>query len=112
MSGGKVKDLLEGLRTVGNCSALTVLEGALRETEHAPPAPQSTTKLLGKLKNNSHYTLCDFNRIILDKKSPALNPPYRSLFVLLGVSERVCDLKLDGWEDSGVCDSGVELSTA
>uniref|UniRef100_A0A8C7SDE8 RHD domain-containing protein n=1 Tax=Oncorhynchus mykiss TaxID=8022 RepID=A0A8C7SDE8_ONCMY len=72
VSGGKVKDLLEGLRTVGNCSALTVLEGALRETEHAPPAPQSTTKLL----------------------------------------ERVCDLKLDGWEDSGVCDSGVELSTA
>ncbi|XP_029515492.2 nuclear factor NF-kappa-B p105 subunit-like [Oncorhynchus nerka] len=72
VSGGKVKDLLEGLRTVGNCSALTVLEGALRETEQAPPAPQSTTKLL----------------------------------------ERVCDLKLDGWEDSGVCDSGVELSTA
>uniref|UniRef100_A0AAZ3R9F8 RHD domain-containing protein n=1 Tax=Oncorhynchus tshawytscha TaxID=74940 RepID=A0AAZ3R9F8_ONCTS len=48
VSGGKVKDLLEGLRTVGNCSALTVLEGALRETEQAPPAPQSTTKLLGK----------------------------------------------------------------
>lgn len=109
MSGGKVKDLLEGLRTVGNCSALTVLEGALCEAEQAP---QSTTKLLGKLKNNRRYTLCDFNRIILDKKSPALNPPYLSLFVLLGVSERVCDLKLDGWEDSGVCDSGVELSTA
>ncbi|XP_055744654.1 nuclear factor NF-kappa-B p105 subunit-like isoform X2 [Salvelinus fontinalis] len=72
VSGGKVKDLLEGLRTVGNCSALTVLEGALCETEQAPPATQSTTKLL----------------------------------------ERVCDLKLDGWEDSGVCDSGVELSTA
>ncbi|XP_029627006.1 nuclear factor NF-kappa-B p105 subunit isoform X2 [Salmo trutta] len=69
VSGGKVKDLLEGLRTVGNCSALTVLEGALCEAEQAP---QSTTKLL----------------------------------------ERVCDLKLDGWEDSGVCDSGVELSTA
>uniref|UniRef100_A0A674DBU5 Nuclear factor kappa B subunit 1 n=1 Tax=Salmo trutta TaxID=8032 RepID=A0A674DBU5_SALTR len=57
VSGGKVKDLLEGLRTVGNCSALTVLEGALCEAEQAP---QSTTKLLGKLKNNRRYTLlCD-----------------------------------------------------
>ncbi|XP_041709184.1 nuclear factor NF-kappa-B p105 subunit [Coregonus clupeaformis] len=68
VSGGRVKDLLEGLRTVGNCTALTVLQGALCETEQAP---QSTTELLG----------------------------------------RVQDLKLDGREDSGVCDSGVELST-
>ncbi|KAK6298370.1 hypothetical protein J4Q44_G00314250 [Coregonus suidteri] len=73
VSGGMVKGLLEGLRTVGNCAALTVLQGALCETEQAP---QSTTELLGCL------------------------------------SERVWDLKLEGWEDSGVCDSGVELSTA
>ncbi|CAB1337159.1 unnamed protein product [Coregonus sp. 'balchen'] len=72
VSGGRVKDLLEGLRTVGNCTALTVLQGALCETEQAP---QSTTELLACL------------------------------------SGRVQDLKLDGREDSGVCDSGVELST-
>uniref|UniRef100_A0A4W5RTT6 Nuclear factor of kappa light polypeptide gene enhancer in B-cells 1 n=1 Tax=Hucho hucho TaxID=62062 RepID=A0A4W5RTT6_9TELE len=72
VSGGMVKDLLEGLRTVGNSTALTVLQGALCETEQAPLAPQSTTELL----------------------------------------VRVQDLKLDGQEDSGVCDSGVELSTA
>uniref|UniRef100_A0A674BTL9 Nuclear factor of kappa light polypeptide gene enhancer in B-cells 1 n=1 Tax=Salmo trutta TaxID=8032 RepID=A0A674BTL9_SALTR len=66
VSGGMVKDLLEGLRTVDNSTALTVLQGALCETEQAPLAPQ----------------------------------------------RRVQDLKLDGQEDSGVCDSGVELSTA
>uniref|UniRef100_A0A674DBD7 Nuclear factor kappa B subunit 1 n=1 Tax=Salmo trutta TaxID=8032 RepID=A0A674DBD7_SALTR len=87
VSGGKVKDLLEGLRTVGNCSALTVLEGALCEAEQAP---QSTTKLLGKLKNNRRYTLCDFNRIILNKKSPALNPPYLSLSLCVAGCLRTC----------------------
>uniref|UniRef100_A0A674BSD5 Nuclear factor of kappa light polypeptide gene enhancer in B-cells 1 n=1 Tax=Salmo trutta TaxID=8032 RepID=A0A674BSD5_SALTR len=53
VSGGMVKDLLEGLRTVDNSTALTVLQGALCETEQAPLAPQSTTELLGKLKKDS-----------------------------------------------------------
>uniref|UniRef100_A0A3P8XEY2 RHD domain-containing protein n=1 Tax=Esox lucius TaxID=8010 RepID=A0A3P8XEY2_ESOLU len=60
VSGGMVKGLLEGLRIVGNCMALSVLEGAL----------------YGSYTNH------------------------------------IRDLKLDGRVDSGVCDSGVELSTA
>lgn len=43
-------DLLEGLRMVDNSTALTVLQGALCETEQAP---RSTTELLGKLKKDS-----------------------------------------------------------
>ncbi|XP_028975412.2 nuclear factor NF-kappa-B p105 subunit isoform X1 [Esox lucius] len=75
VSGGMVKGLLEGLRIVGNCMALSVLEGALSEKETLDP--QSTTQLLDA-----------------------------------GLSDHIRDLKLDGRVDSGVCDSGVELSTA
>uniref|UniRef100_A0A8K9WR07 RHD domain-containing protein n=1 Tax=Oncorhynchus mykiss TaxID=8022 RepID=A0A8K9WR07_ONCMY len=53
VSGGMVMDLLEGLRMVDNSTALTVLQGALCETEQAPLAPRSTTELLGKLKKDS-----------------------------------------------------------
>lgn len=76
VSGGTIKDLVAGLESVGNCKALTLLQGALCGAEEAA-APQSTTEF---------YDVC--------------------------VSGQLQDLKLDGRQDSGVCDSGVELSTA
>ncbi|KAL0974104.1 hypothetical protein UPYG_G00215420 [Umbra pygmaea] len=75
VSGGMVTDLLEGLRTLENSAALSVLQGVLSETD--PPASHSTKDLLD---------VC--------------------------IPERVVDLKMEAREDSGVCDSGVELSTA
>ncbi|KAI4785248.1 hypothetical protein KUCAC02_037877, partial [Chaenocephalus aceratus] len=70
VSGGTVRDLLAGLRSVGECRALSVLEEALRN-------PDDT-----QLTNES------------------------------GGEVQVQDVKAEVQIDSGVCDSGVELSTA
>ncbi|XP_029918324.1 nuclear factor NF-kappa-B p105 subunit [Myripristis murdjan] len=75
VSGGTVRDLLAGLRSVGNCAALSVLEGALRHLE-AEEETGITESIGGRL------------------------------------SAAVQELKVDAHIDSGVCDSGVELSTA
>lgn len=71
VSGGTIKDLLAGLRAVGDCKALSVLEEALRNNDDEE---QMTNEMSG--------------------------------------DSRVHDLKTDVRIDSGVCDSGVELSTA
>ncbi|KAM4555286.1 nuclear factor NF-kappa-B p105 subunit [Odontesthes bonariensis] len=73
VSGGTVRDLLAGLRSVGECGALSVLEEALRLSPESPAAADATGEYL---------------------------------------SAAVQDLKVDVRIDSGVCDSGVELSTA
>uniref|UniRef100_A0A7N6A2X8 RHD domain-containing protein n=1 Tax=Anabas testudineus TaxID=64144 RepID=A0A7N6A2X8_ANATE len=75
VSGGTIRDLLEGLRSVGDCRALRVLEEALRRcgAEEPPMANETTGE-----------SLC----------------------------AQVQDLKVDVRLESGVCDSGVELSTA
>ncbi|XP_037635718.1 nuclear factor NF-kappa-B p105 subunit isoform X2 [Sebastes umbrosus] len=72
VSGGTIRDLLAGLRSVGECRALSVLEEALRRRDDEEM--QTTNETSGE--------------------SP------------------VQDLKVDVQIDSGVCDSGVELSTA
>lgn len=72
VSGGTIRDLLAGLRSVGECRALSVLEEALRRRDDEEM--QTTNETSGE--------------------SP------------------VQDLKVDVRIDSGVCDSGVELSTA
>ncbi|XP_070692423.1 nuclear factor NF-kappa-B p105 subunit [Pempheris klunzingeri] len=74
VSGGTVRDLLAGLKSVGDCRALSVLEEALRHLEDTETTATET----------SGESLC----------------------------ARVQDLKVDVRMDSGVCDSGVELSTA
>uniref|UniRef100_A0AAQ5XAK4 RHD domain-containing protein n=1 Tax=Amphiprion ocellaris TaxID=80972 RepID=A0AAQ5XAK4_AMPOC len=74
VSGGTIRDLLAGLRSVGECRALGVLEGALRGNQETPPPTDETTG-----------------------EAPVA---------------QVQDLKGDVQIDSGVCDSGVELSTA
>ncbi|XP_049442381.1 nuclear factor NF-kappa-B p105 subunit [Epinephelus fuscoguttatus] len=71
VSGGTIRDLLAGLRAVGDCKALSVLEEALRNNDDEE---QMTNEMSG--------------------------------------DSRVHDLKADVRIDSGVCDSGVELSTA
>ncbi|XP_041653722.1 nuclear factor NF-kappa-B p105 subunit [Cheilinus undulatus] len=68
VSGGTVSDLLAGLRSVGECRALSILEEALG---------------------------CHDNHVATG-----------------ALSACVQDLKVDVQIDSGVCDSGVELSTA
>ncbi|XP_042337297.1 nuclear factor NF-kappa-B p105 subunit-like, partial [Plectropomus leopardus] len=73
VSGGTVRDLLAGLRSVGECRALSVLEEAL--CHHDDEETQITDETRGE-------------------------------------SQVVQDLKVDVRIDSGVCDSGVELSTA
>lgn len=70
VSGGTVRDLLAGLRSVGECRALSVLEEALRNHDDT------------QLTNES------------------------------GGEVQVQDVKAEVQIDSGVCDSGVELSTA
>lgn len=72
VSGGTVTDLLAGLRSVGKCKALSVLEEALHHLDDQEAQP--TNEARGR---------------------PQLQ-----------------DLKADARIDSGVCDSGVELSTA
>ncbi|XP_054453388.1 nuclear factor NF-kappa-B p105 subunit [Anoplopoma fimbria] len=72
VSGGTVRDLLAGLRSVGECRALSVLMEALRC--HDDEEMQATNQTSGQ--------------------------------------SLVRDLKADVRIDSGVCDSGVELSTA
>ncbi|XP_073343005.1 nuclear factor NF-kappa-B p105 subunit [Pagrus major] len=72
VSGGMVSDLLAGLRSVGECKALSVLEEALRRLD------VQETKTTNERRGES----------------------------------QVQDLKADVRIDSGVCDSGVELSTA
>uniref|UniRef100_A0A7N8WQ24 Nuclear factor of kappa light polypeptide gene enhancer in B-cells 1 n=1 Tax=Mastacembelus armatus TaxID=205130 RepID=A0A7N8WQ24_9TELE len=73
VSGGTVRDLLAGLRSVGDCKVLSVLEEALCH----PDAQETPSNMTGE-------SLC----------------------------AQVQDLKVDFQIDSGVCDSGVELSTA
>uniref|UniRef100_A0A8P4G0N7 RHD domain-containing protein n=1 Tax=Dicentrarchus labrax TaxID=13489 RepID=A0A8P4G0N7_DICLA len=73
VSGGTIRDLLAGLRSVGDCRALSVLEEALRRLGEQ----EVTDETEGE-------ALC----------------------------AQVQDLKVDVRLDSGVCDSGVELSTA
>ncbi|KAI3351463.1 hypothetical protein L3Q82_020224, partial [Scortum barcoo] len=73
VSGGTVRDLLAGLRSVGECRALSILEEALRCLDDQELA----NEMFGE-------ALC----------------------------AQVHDLKVDVHIDSGVCDSGVELSTA
>nr|WFF64115.1 nuclear factor kappa B [Trachinotus ovatus] len=75
VSGGTVSDLLAGLRSVGDCKALSILEEALRHSN--ANETQTTNETTGE-------SLC----------------------------AQVQDLKVDVRIDSGVCDSGVELSTA
>ncbi|TKS65039.1 NF-kappa-B p105 subunit Nuclear factor of kappa light polypeptide gene enhancer in B-cells 1 Nuclear factor [Collichthys lucidus] len=75
VSGGTVTDLLAGLRSVGECRALSVLEEALRHLDDQET--QMTNETIGE-----------------------------------ALSARVRDLKVEVRLDSGVCDSGVELSTA
>ncbi|TMS17194.1 hypothetical protein E3U43_001263 [Larimichthys crocea] len=72
---GTVTDLLAGLRSVGECRALSVLEEALRHLDDQET--QMTNETIGE-----------------------------------ALSAQVRDLKVDVRLDSGVCDSGVELSTA
>lgn len=72
VSGGTVRDLLAGLKSVGDCRALSILEDALRHQDDEDT--QMTNETIG--------------------------------------GSRVQDLKVDVHIDSGVCDSGVELSTA
>lgn len=74
VSGGTIRDLLAGLRSVGECRALGVLEAALRRDQETPPPTDDGTG-----------------------EAPVA---------------QVQDLKGDVRIDSGVCDSGVELSTA
>uniref|UniRef100_A0A667ZXN7 Nuclear factor kappa B subunit 1 n=1 Tax=Myripristis murdjan TaxID=586833 RepID=A0A667ZXN7_9TELE len=54
VSGGTVRDLLAGLRSVGNCAALSVLEGALRHLE----AEEETgiTESIGKHTHTHTHT--------------------------------------------------------
>lgn len=73
VSGGTVRDLLAGLRAVGECRALSVLEEALRHL-----GDSETSQTADETRGEA----------------------------------RVQDLKADVRLDSGVCDSGVELSTA
>ncbi|XP_044062025.1 nuclear factor NF-kappa-B p105 subunit isoform X4 [Siniperca chuatsi] len=75
VSGGTVRDLLAGLRSVGECRALSVLEEALRHLDDMDAQTANETR----------------------GESPCA---------------QVQDLKADVRIDSGVCDSGVELSTA
>ncbi|XP_041799441.1 nuclear factor NF-kappa-B p105 subunit [Chelmon rostratus] len=75
VSGGTVTDLLAGLRSVGECRALSILEEALRHLDDQEM--QMTNEMRGE-------SLC----------------------------AQVQDLKVEVRLDSGVCDSGVELSTA
>lgn len=72
VSGGTIRDLLAGLRSVGECRALGVLEGALRRDQETPTDDGTGEAPVAQVQ----------------------------------------DLKGDVRIDSGVCDSGVELSTA
>ncbi|XP_070819329.1 nuclear factor NF-kappa-B p105 subunit [Chaetodon trifascialis] len=75
VSGGTVTDLLAGLRSVGECRALSILEAALRHL--GDQEMQMTNETRGE-----------------------------------SLHAQVQDLKVEVRLDSGVCDSGVELSTA
>nr|XP_040029094.1 nuclear factor NF-kappa-B p105 subunit isoform X2 [Gasterosteus aculeatus aculeatus] len=84
VSGGTVRELLDGLRSVGDCRALNVLEEVLRhhdEKEEALRRPGDEEEEEEEETQTSDGSL-------------------------------VRDLKADIRIDSGVCDSGVELSTA
>lgn len=72
VSGGTVKELLAALTAVGDCTALSVLKGALQPTT-STHLPVDTTDAL---------------------------------------QSQIQDLKLDVRVDSGLCDSGVEMSNA
>lgn len=73
VSGGTVKELMWALDSVGDCTALSVLQEALQPTITSTHLPEDTTDLL---------------------------------------ESQLQQLKLDVRVDSGVCDSGVEMSNA
>ena len=100
MSGGTVRDLLAGLRAVGECRALSVLEEALRH--HGDEETQMTDERSGE---QTHTLQSDHMTVTMTTGHSAVVCPSA------GVS-LVQDLKVDVRIDSGVCDSGVELSTA
>uniref|UniRef100_A0A7N6B7F5 RHD domain-containing protein n=1 Tax=Anabas testudineus TaxID=64144 RepID=A0A7N6B7F5_ANATE len=58
VSGGTIRDLLEGLRSVGDCRALRVLEEALRRcgAEEPPMANETTGELINR---QDFYPQCD-----------------------------------------------------
>ncbi|KAM8910308.1 nuclear factor NF-kappa-B p105 subunit isoform 2-T4 [Spinachia spinachia] len=85
VSGGTVRELLEGLRSVGECRALTVLEEVLRHHDEK----EEVLRHLGKEGQDEE-----------EEETQTSG------------GSRVRDLKADNRVDSGVCDSGVELSTA
>uniref|UniRef100_A0AAQ5X788 RHD domain-containing protein n=1 Tax=Amphiprion ocellaris TaxID=80972 RepID=A0AAQ5X788_AMPOC len=101
VSGGTIRDLLAGLRSVGECRALGVLEGALRGNQETPPPTDETTgERSVATVTAGHVTWfrsdgCGF--CVSAGEAPVA---------------QVQDLKGDVQIDSGVCDSGVELSTA
>ncbi|KAM7418226.1 hypothetical protein PAMA_017743 [Pampus argenteus] len=104
-SGGTVRDLLAGLRSVGESRALSVLEEALCCHDDEMSGEQTLTSWL----LSSHVTCQLFGSCHHDNGGD-------HSAVSLSAGEALCaqvqDLKVDVRIDSGVCDSGVELSTA
>ncbi|KAM7389298.1 hypothetical protein PAMP_023283 [Pampus punctatissimus] len=105
VSGGTVRDLLAGLRSVGESRALSVLEEALCCHDEEMSGEQTLTSWL----LSSHVT-CQ----LFDSRHHDNDGDHSA--VSLSAGEALCaqvqDLKVDVRIDSGVCDSGVELSTA
>ncbi|KAM7418223.1 hypothetical protein PAMA_017740 [Pampus argenteus] len=105
VSGGTVRDLLAGLRSVGESRALSVLEEALCCHDDEMSGEQTLMSWL----LSSHVTCQLFGSCHHDNGGD-------HSAVSLSAGEALCaqvqDLKVDVRIDSGVCDSGVELSTA
>lgn len=109
MSGGTVRDLLAALRSVSECRALSVLEEALCRQDDDVTDEMSGEQML-TCWLSGHVTAA----------SPQMSVHYISMTMtrlwFVSAGEAVCaqlqELKVDQRVDSGVCDSGVELSTA
>ncbi|XP_061747876.1 nuclear factor NF-kappa-B p105 subunit isoform X2 [Nerophis ophidion] len=89
VSGGTVHDLTAALRSVGQCKALSVLEEALCHQDNEAAGKQM-------------WVSCVATRSLTGAVVSAGDATHAQLR----------DLKFDNRVDSGVCDSGVELSTA
>ncbi|KAK7916228.1 hypothetical protein WMY93_011989 [Mugilogobius chulae] len=88
VSGGTVKDLMSALTAVGGYSALTVLQGAQQQEQHpSTDLPGHSTEPVLELNPGSEQ----------DLKSDL---------------RKRLDLRQEARVDSGLCDSGVELSVA
>ncbi|KAM7418221.1 hypothetical protein PAMA_017738 [Pampus argenteus] len=105
VSGGTVRDLLAGLRSVGESRALSVLEEALCCHDDEMSGEQTLTSWL----LSSHVTCQLFGSCHHDNDG---DHSAVSLSAGKALCAQVQDLKVDVRIDSGVCDSGVELSTA